>query len=722
MTKTKDILNHITFALQILLLFLLVFESYLELPKLLQSFGRMHPLLLHLPIGMLVLLVLFWFAKREIPLASYFSIQSFSIHIIAFFSVITAVIGLFLSQEAAYESSLTNQHKWTGVSFNFVTYAMLIWHNRFPERQTFFNFLMVVGLILLIIAGHLGGSITHGADFVIAPIKEKKSIEITDTTTVFNATIQPTLEAKCYNCHNQNKSKGELIMTSAADLMKGGEHGAIWMAGNPDSSHIMQRLYLPLADELHMPPKGKPQLTETEVKVFYEWIKNGADFKLTLGAIQKKDTLNALVQAALSQHELSKVEKQQNYTFDFADAEVIETLNTPFCNISPIAYNSPALQAEIFVRSTYEPSFLKSLAAIKEQLVSLNLSNLPINDEDLFLIAQFPNLEKLTLNGTDITGATLHELKQCQNLKQIALSSTAITALSLKVLQDFPALENVYVWNTAISVEDAAASMKSNPKLKIGTGFVPDKNELLKLSPPIFKTKSTVVKKEELVVLETKFPGAIIRYTTDGSEPDSSQAPIYEKPISINNATTIKARTFSENWLGSDVASFTLFPEGFQPDSVILLAAPNDQYKGDGAITLTDKQKGEPNNFRNKAWLGYRDNNLKALIDFGNAPPVINKIVSSFAQNIGPEIFPPAKILVWGGDSPRKMELLSKKSPDLPTEYISNEILGITLEIPSTKYQYYQIEIEPIQQVPRWHQNYKSGRKGWMFIDEIFFY
>ena len=48
--------------------------------------------------------------------------------------------------------------------------------------------------------------------------------------------------------------------------------------------------------------------------------------------------------------------------------------------------------------------------------VILNLSKMPVHDEDLALIANFPNLEKLILNQTDITGNSLEQLKKCSRI------------------------------------------------------------------------------------------------------------------------------------------------------------------------------------------------------------------------------------------------------------------------------------------------------------------
>jgi len=100
-----------------------------------------------------------------------------------------------------------------------------------------FNIALIVNVLLVTIAGHLGASITHGEDYILKPIRKEKPVALTAEMPIFAAAIQPVLEAKCYNCHNESKAKGKLIMTSLEQLREGGKHGPIWIAGNPDSSH-----------------------------------------------------------------------------------------------------------------------------------------------------------------------------------------------------------------------------------------------------------------------------------------------------------------------------------------------------------------------------------------------------------------------------------------------------------------------------------------------------
>ncbi|MEL6942443.1 MAG: c-type cytochrome domain-containing protein [Bacteroidota bacterium] len=715
---TKAAINNIVFALQVLILFLLLFESKVAIPTLLQPVGRMHPLLLHLPIGLLLLLAILPLLKREISGTALHKIRSFILHFAALTASGTALIGFFLAQEEGYETDLVNWHKWTGIGVSFVTYGLLLWHEKWFDRIEGFNIGVIANTVLLLWAGHLGGSITHGENYVLAPLQEEEKTEITAETSVFAAAIVPILESKCYQCHNERKTKGELLMTSIEALLKGGKNGPIWVAGEPDSSQIMKRIYLPLEDKEHMPPKGKSQLSDKEIELLHLWIAQGANTQQRLLEIEPNDTLFRFINPLLQKAEETEVTK---YNFDFADKAVIEKLNTPFRNVKTISLGEPALHAEIYVRKAFKKKFLEELLVVKPQLTSLNISNLPIENSDLSTLIQFPNLEKLLLNNTNITGNNLEELKACTKLKQLALSGTAVQEKHLQKLNSIPALKEVYLWDTDIdpSVIDSFNQEFSSPKLEYG--YVVDEAEILKLSPPRLRNKSTLIKKDEPIVLESKFPNVRIRYTLDGSEPDSLESNIFIDRITINKPTTIKAKSFVEGWLSSNSAEFSFFIEGQKPDSLTLLTTPNPQYLGKGNATLTNLEKGKPENFRNPAWLGYQKNPLEALVDFGKNPPEINQIVGSFAQNIGSDIFPPQKVEIWAGNSKNGLKLLVSNQPDRPKGYSPNtKMITVSLEIPKAQFQYYKIVAHPVSSLPSWHS--RKGNKGWVFMDEVFFY
>jgi uncharacterized membrane protein len=84
-----------------LLIFLLVFESRIVLPAWLQVAGRMHPMILHFPIVLIVLYVLYvlFFQKKTSPSEAALHIGEWLLLLSALTAAITALVGLFLSRE-----------------------------------------------------------------------------------------------------------------------------------------------------------------------------------------------------------------------------------------------------------------------------------------------------------------------------------------------------------------------------------------------------------------------------------------------------------------------------------------------------------------------------------------------------------------------------------------------------------------------------------------------
>ena len=79
------------------------------------------------------------------------------------------------------------------------------------------------------------------------------------------------LKAECFSCHNQEKKKGGLVLTSRARLLEGGDNGIVAVPGKPDGS-LLAKALLKDADP-HMPPKK--QLADAQIKVIRDWIKRG---------------------------------------------------------------------------------------------------------------------------------------------------------------------------------------------------------------------------------------------------------------------------------------------------------------------------------------------------------------------------------------------------------------------------------------------------------------
>ena len=716
MKLLSRIATQVGFAGLILLGFLLAFESYLDIPTWLQPLGRMHPLLLHLPIGVLALLVLLPLIRNEVGEESYRKVRTFILDLGLILTIGTSLFGLFLAQEDGYSSATLSTHKWLAVALCLLVYVLHTWNSKLSQNPLLNNTVTVLTLGVLIATGHFGGAITHGENYIWEPLQPEEKIDLAESS-LYAAVIAPVLDSKCNKCHNERKSKGKLVMSTKAGLLKGGESGSLWLTDQPDSSLLLQRIHLPIEIEEHMPPEGKPQLSNSEKELLEAWISAGADLDAPLADYDKSTAIYALAGQAMAGKQ--NAETKKSYDFPAASPKVIAALNTPFCSVEPLSANSPALAARISVREYFEPSFLADLKQIKKQLVYLNLTDLPITNDNLKDLKDFPKLEKLILNGTEVSGSNLETIGTLPALKSLALSNTETDSSLIDLLRKATNLEEVYVWNTHIDSNIVDNWQSEFPDLQFHLGYQPDMTEKLKMSPPTLANAKMLLQPGELARLKHSLPGAIIRYTLDGEEPDSVEASIYQDTMSIDGITVDRAKAFREGWEASETVSYTLFQAGIKPAAVKLLKATSGNYRGSGEATLVDSEKGNASNFRSPYWLGFQDNPMEALFTF-EEPKRIDEIVLSYAVNMSSYIMPPKRVEIWGGNGPDALQKLHSSNPEQPNKYGPNTVEAVSVQFDPMSYTHYKIVAFPVTRLPEWHGG--AGDKGWVFSDEVLFF
>lgn len=699
MGKFEKIGNLILWGLQGFLVFLLIFQSSFALP--LAGIGHIHPLILHLPIGFGVLLLGLFAIKKQ--LESFTVLAELLLLITAVFSTLTAIFGLFLAKEGGYETSALDWHQWSGVAVSFVYFIWVILRKNMLVGAT-------LGFVALVIAGHTGASITHGEDYLRFGSKTK---EITSESVVFADIVQPILKAKCESCHNDQKSKGALKMNSIANLMKGGKHGAIWKAGDALNSHLVQRIKLPMNAKEHMPPLGKAQLTPDEITILTLWVKEGASFDKKLA--QFSPDFQKLVQPT----ELTANTK--TYDFSAASASTIESVNSPYCTVYPIAYESPALQADFYVAAKFDSKTLSDLSQVSEQLVGLQLSKMPITNESLGLVSKFSNLEKLNLNFTAVDDSGLGSLAGLNHLTQLSLSGTNVSKSGVStLLAKLPALKEIHLWSTRLSAGDLNALSKQFTKVTFDAGYVP-KAETLQINPPILVNENLILKPGEKLMFKHTLRDVVFRYTVNDSIPDSLSALQTRSAINISNYTKVRILATKAGWRASNPIDVRVYKSQFIPARMDLLSKPDPKYPAAGGASLMDfvigarEVKGVPN----FTWLGFKDADLDVVASFEKSTSV-HGVTLSYLEKTDSDVFPPVKVEVWGGDTPDKMRLITTAKPVQPKEKSGYSARGINIPITGVHAKYYRIKAERLKRLPNFEDN--KGKGAWLRVDELLFY
>ena len=253
--------------------------------------GRLHPLVVHFPIGLLIgaLFLEGWARLRNQQM-----IYPGLIYLGAASAMVSTLFGVLLKISDSYSGSLVDQHQFYGYGtalISLVTAGLYWYRHRLPNNIPFTG--LVISCLSVGITGHLGASLTHGADYLSSVFSKNSGERIDDSILEsfqvaiagdsfpqdqldrLNMQARTLFAHKCFKCHNSTKRKGDLALDHKEGMLKGGENGPIIVPGNAGDSEIIRRLRLPKHHEDVMPPKGN-KLQKSEIELIALWIDQGA--------------------------------------------------------------------------------------------------------------------------------------------------------------------------------------------------------------------------------------------------------------------------------------------------------------------------------------------------------------------------------------------------------------------------------------------------------------
>lgn len=462
--------------------------------------GHLHPLFVHLPVGILLLgIVVLWLSYTE-----KYKILRPAVPVIFFIGMVMAicscVTGYLLSVSDDYDKTLVHWHQWLAIIL--ATVSLLLY---LKIRFTFWNInekiLSIVLLLLIFITGHLGGSLTHGADYITKPIADIfrtdtvpeaviKPIPNVQEAFVYSDIIKPILQTKCYPCHGPNKQKGKLRMDDSLMLQQGGKDGIVIDPGKANESILIKRLLLPVDNEDHMPPKEKAQPSESQIVLLEWWINQGANYQNKVKETGKPNNINYILASLQNVKEPEKkMTDIPEGTVEKADGSTIEQMKRRGLVVLPVSQNSNWLKVDFLMDKALAKEELPSLLSLKKQMIGLKLGYTSVDDSDMVTIAQLTNLTSLSLEHTNITDIGLKKIQSNQNLLYLNLVGTKVTAQGILQLKELRKLRSLYLFQTNVRNADWQVLYNSFPKTQIDSGgyIVP----LLQTDTTIIKTNKT---------------------------------------------------------------------------------------------------------------------------------------------------------------------------------------------------------------------------------------
>jgi uncharacterized membrane protein len=437
--------------------------------------GHLHPVLVHLPIGILLIALALEFLSIAPARSAWKPAADLALGLGVLSAAFSCITGYLLSLTGGYDQGLVTAHQWMAISLTVLS-GLLFFTLRGRRMGAVSGSLSVAVLLLVFLTGHWGGTLTHGSGYLSLVSDEPltpvlKPVPNIQTANVYTSLVQPVLHDNCYRCHSAGRQKGGLRLDSPDAIARGGKDG-------PGPQELLKRIQLPLDDEHHMAPKDKTQLTKAEVALLQWWVAAGAPFDKRVADLPQDSTIKPVL-AAFERGTAGPLAGDKDGPLNVADSDMpqapvhpasaaaIERLRTSGALVLPIAEGSPYLDVR-FPNDSIGPDALRAIDALSDQVVTLKLSNLPVGDDALATIGHCKALVRLWLDHTRITGRTLGELRNCAQLRYLNLAGTAVSDVT--PLQALPHLQTLYLFQTRVDRGQWAALQKAFPHTRLDSG------------------------------------------------------------------------------------------------------------------------------------------------------------------------------------------------------------------------------------------------------------
>jgi mono/diheme cytochrome c family protein len=430
----------------------------LERAKTAQFLGRFHPLAVHFPIALILLVPLLELAGRSRRLPNLRSSVDFVLALVTMSSTAAAILGWCLARSGAYSGRLVTQHMWGGALVAGACWLCWVLRGRGLHFAYALGLVTVVGLTSW--TGYRGGQLVQGENHLTeempAGLRKLMGLSLSnaiparsDPAYFYGAHVEPIFVQNCYSCHGPEKQKSQLRLDSYDALMRGGKHGPVIKAGDVKGSELFRSVSLPASDDDAMPTQGKRHLSVNEMKLIELWIAAGAPAKLPANAIAGAPTNEPPVVAEVTFEEIDPVAVTKARA---PLAEVVAQLRTRFPNA--LEYESRSSAGLVLDASMLGPKFTDDDAAalkpVAGQMVIADFSGTAVTDRSATVFAAMKQLRVLRLMRTKITDTSVLALGGMDRLESLDLFGTAVTPACLNVADQLPKLRHLYAGETKI--------------------------------------------------------------------------------------------------------------------------------------------------------------------------------------------------------------------------------------------------------------------------------
>lgn len=422
----------------------------------LQFLGRFHPLLVHLPIGLIVLWPVLEIGGTRRP--AFREAAGFVLQLALATCLAAILFGLILAYGSGEIGTTVTRHMRGAIALALELLLALAVRDSplVGEGSRWYFLLLTAAVATLAWTAHQGGSLTHGSDYLtrymppglrrlLAP-----SAVSSHPDSFFARHIFPVLDAKCVACHGTNKEQGGLRLDSYEAVMAGGKDGIVIAPHNPGSSLLLQKVTLPPSDPHFMPAEGRTPLTPDEISRLRAWVQAGASpAAVRVPGISLAEEREAPPPVGDYSAFLSEIRRMQQ---------------SQGAKLVPVSANAAdgLILRTTDVGAAFDDRELRTFQRFAPFIVEAELGRTSVTDASIDTLIQFKNLRALHLENTAVMGRTLGKLSALSQLSYLNLSETKVTSDVLAPLKSMPNLRHLYLFETPAEPKSADPDSRSS--------------------------------------------------------------------------------------------------------------------------------------------------------------------------------------------------------------------------------------------------------------------
>ncbi len=419
--------------------------------------GHLHPLIVHLAIGFLLLALFFELVSYLKKYQHLRQAVPFSMTLGFAAAVLACICGYMLSLSGDYDEEQLGTHKMAGILVAAVAGLLVLMGNetirkRIPVPRAMFLLCCAALFATLIAAGHKGGGLTHGTDYLSLDVLTQREMEkpsSVEEAYLFEQVVHPILTKRCAACHRDGKKKGELSMATLEEIKKGGKSGPAVTGGKPDESELYNRISLDPSHEDFMPADGKTPLTPSEAVIIKWWIEKGmATDGKKIGEMEGGDEIKSEVAVFLDLDAISPADRA-GVSPALPPGINLDSIRNKGISVRVMLHQPLMLDVTIPAGSDFSIDLIHGdLRAIAKNVIWLNASGLGLTEKDFDFLSDMNNLKKLRLERNPIGDDIVNRLTGLNQLESLNLNETKITRAGEEKLKKLPSLKRLYSWHT----------------------------------------------------------------------------------------------------------------------------------------------------------------------------------------------------------------------------------------------------------------------------------